>query len=132
MPEPSEQAVVEAKPKRKAIGIVSILLTVLNVAGLVIIGPVIAFMNGQFVPVFKDMGVQLPLLTQWVLDIPWLWYSVVGLVVAIALIVAEYVMKNKKLTSGINIAVGVLVLIWLLIYCAAMILPMLSIVNSVA
>ena len=91
-----------------------------------------AFMNGQFEVVFKDFDVELPLLTVIFLTTPWYVLTAIGLALAVMMVLAELVIKNKVVTSIMNIIIAVAVGILLLVWVVAMFLPLITLIGAVS
>ncbi len=113
----------------RAITVTSILFTALNVAGLVLIGPVIAVTRHDFVDVFSDFDVELPGLTLLFLNAPWWALSLGGLGLAAALVLGEYSIAAKHTTITINAIVAVALGLLLVIWTIAMAMPMYQIMD---
>jgi len=99
---------------------------VMNAAGLLVIGPVIGVMNHFLRQTFNDYAVELPWLTLLFINTPWWVWCLVFLPLAIGLFVLEFRLANKTATITVNVIVGGVLLVFLVTYVLAMMLPMVS------
>lgn len=117
-PEPDKR--VAAKP----LTIASMLVMLLNAAGLLLMGPMVGIMNHFVRGQFAEIHAQLPKLTRFFFATPWWVWCIVFVPFAAGVFLLEFVIRNKIATMAINISISGAVLVFLGAYVLAMALPM--------
>jgi len=88
----------------------------------------------KFKAIFLDLlgTTPLPPITEFFVSIPSIGYLVLFSSVMIALVVKEVTLKNKAWAFGINIAMLIAGILYLVLYTTAMLLPLTTIINNIA
>lgn len=86
----------------------------------------------KFTLIFEDFDMELPTLTQWVMQFPPLVYLLSCVITAALLIWKEFALRDKGMALIINVtAAGVAMVLWLLLQMAIM-LPMEQLIFDVS
>ena len=110
--------------RSKAARVVSLCLLVLNVAGLLIMGPALGYYGGRLAEMYAELNASLPWLSRAMLGIPLLGHVAVGVGLSVLLIISEVLVKDKNATSALNIIVAVVLLVFLTLYVVGLMLPL--------
>jgi len=114
----------------KTLSVLSLMVMLLNAAGLLFVGPVIGVLNYFLRRQFEQFDMPLPWLTRVFLATPWWAWCLIFLPLAIGVFVLEFRMASKAKTMSINAIVGTLMLVFLAAYVLAMMLPMVTVMTS--
>jgi len=115
--------------RRQIIRQSSLYLTLANSAGVLLAGPAMPLMALLFVDqVFAASGIALPALTVAMLGVPWQMFLLGAAFLAAVLVVLELALTDKRVMLAMNIAAAVLVGIYLLVWLAAIVLPLVKII----
>ncbi len=110
----------------------SAILLVLNLAGLILLWPMFVFITPRFAAVYADIAAELPGLTRsmlWLSNTGWLIALFVGLL-GVLLVLAQGLSRRKRIATWLNVAVGVLMGAFLLVWVIGLALPMFSLIQS--
>ena len=112
----------------------SAVLLFLNVAGLLLLWPLFVLMTPKFVEVIKDFDAELPWLTRQVVrlcDHSWV-VGVFCLGLCGVLVAAQVLSRRKRVATWLNVAVGVLMGVFLALWMVALMTAMPALARSVA
>lgn len=118
VPTPPDPAPVnDAKPQRGLMGLTSLGLFGMNILGLLILWPLVCFTNWYLVGFFEDnLDGELSALADAMVGMPW-WVVSLGIVATcIVLTILQVAIKEHGKTTTINIVVGLIVLVYLILW----------------
>lgn len=112
----------------------SMVLLAVDLIGTVLLAVMTLRTAPKFKAIFLDLLGTTPLspITEFFVSIPFTGYLVLFSSVMIALVVKEITLKNKAMAFGINMAMLIAGIFFLVLYITAMLLPLTTIINNIA
>ncbi|HUU70518.1 MAG TPA: hypothetical protein VM186_13395 [Planctomycetota bacterium] len=109
----------------------STIALVIDIVELVVLGALFVGAIPKFCKMFAEMGMGLPVVTQIVISVPGAGYAAIFLLLLVALVAKELLIRDRRITLTINTIAGLAGVVWLLVVVFALFLPMVTLMTNV-
>ena len=112
-------------------GLVSIVLAVLNGIGLMVSVGCSLHIRRQFIQIFQELEVELPAMTQMILNVHWAIWILLSIILLAILAAKELIPKKwiPLLINGLYVLLGI---IYWAVFSTAMMIPLMSLVQEMS
>jgi len=107
-----------------AVSIASMFLLAFDIIGVLLLAGFVTWVGPVFADIYAEADVTLPMVSVFLVDVPTFPYLSLSAAVVIGLLVKEACFRRAPLRFGINVAVGVAVMLLYLAYVVALYLPL--------
>ena len=116
--------------KQRAWAITSMVLLIMDVIGILVLTVLTMTTKAHFEKAFKDLGVQLPIITGILLSIPSVIYLGFFGGLIVMLVLKEKFIQRAPLRFTVNLFAAVVGLAYLALYMIAMFLPLIQTIDT--
>jgi len=117
------------KKKFGVAGVISVVLAVLNAIGLLVSLGFSLHIRHKFIEIYEDLGAELPILTQGVLNTHWTIWILISLLLLVVLIVKEFIPK-KRIPLVLNGLFFLLGIVYWAVFSTAMMVPLMELIQQ--